>query len=82
MVLAAVYIVLGGAWGFMCFRHRDDLLPLQVYLRLGSFFPLRLIGLDVVLYIIPGRVLGNRDDCHLGYVHALVIDSIKRLRGK
>ncbi|CAE6449385.1 unnamed protein product [Rhizoctonia solani] len=32
MVLALVYLVLGGVWGFMCFRHRDDLLPLQFYI--------------------------------------------------
>ncbi|KAG8728425.1 hypothetical protein FRC11_011094, partial [Ceratobasidium sp. 423] len=32
MVLALVYVVLGGVWGFLCFRHRDDLLPLQFYI--------------------------------------------------
>ncbi|KAF8756042.1 Lung seven transmembrane receptor [Rhizoctonia solani] len=32
MVLALVYLILGGVWGFLCFRHRDDLLPLQYYI--------------------------------------------------
>ncbi|CUA69260.1 putative membrane protein YHL071W [Rhizoctonia solani] len=32
MVLALVYLALGGVWGFMCFKHRDDLLPLQFYI--------------------------------------------------
>ncbi|EUC63858.1 lung seven transmembrane receptor [Rhizoctonia solani AG-3 Rhs1AP] len=32
MVMALVYLVLGGVWGFMCFKHRDDLLPLQFYI--------------------------------------------------
>ncbi|KAG8778844.1 hypothetical protein FRC12_024773 [Ceratobasidium sp. 428] len=32
LALALVYIVLGGLWAFMCFKHRDDLLPLQYYI--------------------------------------------------
>ncbi|KAH7334498.1 lung seven transmembrane receptor-domain-containing protein [Rhizoctonia solani] len=32
MVMAIVYLVLGAVWGFMCFKHRDDLLPLQFYI--------------------------------------------------
>ncbi|KAJ1301487.1 hypothetical protein OPQ81_008744 [Rhizoctonia solani] len=32
MILALVYLILGGVWGFMCFKHRDDLLPLQFYI--------------------------------------------------
>lgn len=25
-----VYTVLGAAWGFLCYKHKDDLLPIQV----------------------------------------------------
>jgi hypothetical protein len=25
-----VYAVIGGAWAFLCIRHKDDLLPIQV----------------------------------------------------
>lgn len=27
-----VYTVLGAAWGFLCYKHKDDLLPIQYYL--------------------------------------------------
>ena len=34
--MAGVYLLAGGMWGYISWRHRDDLLPLQRYV--GGFF--------------------------------------------
>ncbi|QRV97588.1 membrane protein [Ceratobasidium sp. AG-Ba] len=45
LTLALVYIVLGGVWAFLCFKHREDLLPLQYYISyLVGFLVIEMIA--------------------------------------
>ncbi|KAG8739346.1 hypothetical protein FRC10_005773 [Ceratobasidium sp. 414] len=45
LALALVYVALGGLWAFMCFKHRDDLLPLQYYISyLVGFLVIEMIA--------------------------------------
>ena len=32
MVMSIVYLVLAAVWGFFCYRHLQDLLPIQYYM--------------------------------------------------
>jgi Lung seven transmembrane receptor len=34
LALTLAYVVFGGAWGYLCFRHMSDLLPIQYYVSM------------------------------------------------
>jgi hypothetical protein len=59
----AVYTILGGIWGFLCFRHKEDILPIQVS-ALDLFFT---AGADhlIVLSFRPCRIPDCGDDSQL-----------------
>ena len=60
-----VYAVFGAAWGWLCFKHAQDLLPIQV-----SFFFLVLIPDELippsVLSLWSGWIARDRNGSQLG----------------
>ncbi|KAF8313838.1 hypothetical protein DL93DRAFT_2097560 [Clavulina sp. PMI_390] len=32
LILTAAYLVLGGWWGYLCYKHKEDILPIQFYI--------------------------------------------------
>ena len=64
-VLFLVYAALGGTWGWLCYKHRDDLLPIQV--RPHSLRFVRHSNRLVVLSFRSRRVPCCRNGRELGW---------------
>lgn len=57
-MLTLAYIAAGSAWGFLCWKHREDLLPIQV--RAGRLWDERqILLLCAELHLLPLRLVSN-----------------------
>lgn len=65
-----LYTALAAAWGWLCYKHVTEILPIQV----GSIPVTTLLYLlCIVLSLLPRWLPHSRDDCQLGYVSLSLI---------
>lgn len=65
-----LYTALAAAWGWLCYKHFTEILPIQV-----TSIPVTMLLdlLRIVLSLIPRWLPHSRNDCQLGYVFLCLI---------
>ena len=66
LAMLLVYVLFASAWGWLCYQHVQDLLPIQVRGPVAVQNPF--LTWAPVLSVWACRFLGGGDDCQLEYV--------------
>lgn len=69
--MTATYLLVSGFWGLLCYRHKEDILPMQVCCN-NEYMPRPPIEVGFVdhslgIHICADGTAGHRNACQLGY---------------
>lgn len=61
--MTAAYLTVAGWWGYLCYKHKEDILPMQVRLDKYPVCSNACLTPSVVLYIRIDRICSDGDAC-------------------